>query len=188
MIDFDSLAPKLAANLTGHGARLKFRAHFRTALITTRTVNLAAIASVFAGTAQPAAQDERCRRFLKDCDLPDAERRHFIVALRGVTDAWTLAVDRTNWKFGPMDLHRLVLAIVPQGTAYPVLWFPLEQAGNSHTDERILRPELFLTWLEKEQIATLVADREFSGKDWLEWLTAQHLPLQIRAKANLQAT
>ena len=51
MNDFRSLEQKLAANLTGHGARIKFLARFLTALITTRTVNLAAIASGCAGRA-----------------------------------------------------------------------------------------------------------------------------------------
>lgn len=188
MIDFDSLEQKLAANLTWHGARLKFLARFLTARITTRTVNLAEIASVFAGTAQPDSHYERCRRFLKDFDLPYAELSRFIVALLGVTDGWTLAVDRTNWQFGKTDLNLLVLAIVQQGTAYPVLWFPLDKAGNSHTDERILLLELFLNRFGKEQITTLVADREFIGKDWLAWLTAPGIPFQIRAKANFQAT
>jgi hypothetical protein len=181
------LEQKLAANLDWHGARIKFLARFLTALITTRTVNLAEIASVFAGVAQPASHYERCRRFLKDFDLPYAELAQFIVGLLDV-DTWTLALDRTNWKFGKTDLNLLVLAVVQQGTAYPVVWFPLEKAGNSNTDERILLLELFLTLFEKEQIAALVADREFVGKTWLAWLTAQGIPFQIRAKASFQAT
>ena len=164
MNDFHSLEQKLAANLTWHGAHIKFLAHFLIALITTCTVNLAEIASVFAGCAQPDAHYERCRRFLKDFALPYTEIAQFIVALLGVGSGWTLAVDRTNWKFGKTDLNLLVLAIVHQGTAYPVLWFPLDKAGNSNTDERILLRELFLSLFAKEQVAVLVADREFLGK------------------------
>ena len=58
MNDFHSLEQKLAANLTWHGARIKFLARFLTAFITTRTVNLAEIASVFAGHAQPDSHYE----------------------------------------------------------------------------------------------------------------------------------
>jgi hypothetical protein len=188
MIDFHSLEQKLAANLTWHRARIKFLARFLTALITTRSVNLSQIASVFAGPAQPHSHYERCRRFLKDFDLPYAQIAQFIAALLGVTSGWTLALDRTNWKLGSTDLNLLVLAIVHQGTAYPVLWFPLDKAGNSNTEERILLLELFLALFEKDQIATLVADREFVGKTWLEWLSAQPLPFQLRVKESFQIT
>ncbi len=92
MNDFHSLEQKLAANLDWHGARIKFLARFLTAIITTRTVNLTAIASVFAGRAQPAAHDERCHRFLKDVALPYAQIDHFIVHLLGVE-----AVGRWRW-------------------------------------------------------------------------------------------
>ncbi len=112
MIDFDSLEQKCAANLDWHGARIKFLARFLVALITTRTVNLAAIAQVFAGTAQPDSNYECCRRFLKDFELPYAQIARLIVQLLGVPDGWTLALDRTNWKFGQTDLNLLVLAIV----------------------------------------------------------------------------
>jgi hypothetical protein len=75
----DSLGQKLNANLDWHGARIKFLARFLVALITTRTVNLAQIACVFAGEAQPASHYERCRRFLKDFALPYGELARFIV-------------------------------------------------------------------------------------------------------------
>lgn len=188
MIDFDSLEQKLTANLDWHGARIKFLARFLVALITTRTVNLAQIAQVLSGTAQPDSNYERCRRFLKDFDLPYAQIARFIVSLLGVERGWTLALDRTNWKFGDTDLNFLVLAIVQQGTAYPVLWFPLDKAGNSNTDERLLILALFLNLFEKDRVATLVADREFVGKSWLEWLKENELPFQIRVKESFQVT
>jgi hypothetical protein len=46
MIDFDCLEQKPATNLDWHGAHIKFLSRFLAALITTRTVNLAQIASV----------------------------------------------------------------------------------------------------------------------------------------------
>lgn len=188
MNDFHSLEQKLAANLAWHKARIKFLARFLTALITTRTVNLAQIASVFAGRAQANSHYERCRRFLKDFDLPYAQIAQFIVALLGDSRGWTLALDRTNWKLGRTDLNLLVLAIVHQGTAYPVLWFPLDKAGNSNTEERILILELFLALFAKDQIASFVADREFVGKTWLAWLQEQELPFQLRVKESFQVT
>ena len=188
MNDLHSLEQKLATNLAWHGARIKFLARFMTALLTTRSVNLAQIASVFDGTAQTASHYQTCHRFLKNFDLPLAAIAHFIVRLLGVEQGWTVALDRTNWKFGQTEIKVLMLALVQQGMAYPLLWFSLDKAGNSHTDERILRLELFLSLFAKEQVATLVADREFIGKAWLEWLTAHEIPFQIRVKENCQVT
>lgn len=188
MNDLHSLEQKLAANLDWHGARIKFLARFITALLTTRTVNLAQLANAFAGRAEPASHYQTCHRFLKDFALPFAQIAHFVVRLLGVKGGWTVAIDRTNWKFGQTDLNLLMLAIVHEGIAYPLIWLSLDKAGNSNTDERILLLELFLSLFGKEQVATLVADREFVGKTWLEWLTAQELPFQIRVKENAQVT
>ena len=188
MNDLRLLEQKLIDNLAWHGARIKFRARFLSALITTRSVNLAHLANVFAGRAKPASHYQTCHRFLKDFDLPFAQIARFVVRLLGVENGWTLALDRTNWKFGQTDLNLLMLALVHEGIAYPLLWFSLDKAGNSHTDERILVLELFLSLFTKEQVATLVADREFVGKRWLEWLTEHELPFQIRVKENTQVT
>lgn len=187
MNDFHSFEQKLAANLDWHGARIKFLARFLVALITTRTVNLAHLACVFAGTAQPRSHYERCRRFLKDYELPLAELARFIVAVLGVERGWTLALDRTNWKLGQCELNFLVLAIVHEGTAYPLIWFVLGKAGNSHTDERIMLLEIFLSLFDKGQIACLVADREFVGQRWLAWLREEQIPFQIRVRESEQA-
>ena len=188
MQDFHRLEQKLAANLNWHGARIKFLARFMTALIQTRTVNLAEIATVFAGRAQPLAHEQRCRRFLKDFNLPLGEVAQLIVKLLTAKGDWTLALDRTNWQSRGSEINFLVLAIVVSGLAYPVLWFDLNKAGNSHTDERILLLELFLELFGKERIATLLGDREFVGKQWLQWLREQEIQFELRVKENFIVT
>ena len=188
MNDLHSLEQKLAANLSWHRSRIKFLSRLISALVTTRTINLTEIASVFAGRAQMDSHYKRCQRFLRNFNLPYAEIAHFVIHLLGQEAGWTLALDRTNWKLGKAELNLLVLAIVHRGTAYPFFWFPLDKAGNSHTDERILILELFLGLFQKERLATLVADREFIGKTWLEWLKQQQFPFQIRVKEGFQVT
>jgi len=188
MNEFHSLEQKLASNLDWHRSRIKFLARFMTALLTTRTVNLAELASVFAGRAQIESHYQRCRRFLKDFDLPLAEIAQFVVKLLKLKAGWTLALDRTNWKFGKMNLNLLVLGLVHQGIAYPLIWFSLDKAGNSHTDERILMMELFLSLFEQEPRPTLVADREFVGKAWLEWLKKNDFNFHLRVHENYLVT
>ncbi len=187
MQDFHSLEQKLGANLSWHGARIKFLARFMTALVTTRTVKLVEIATVFGGRAQPLSHEQRCRRFLKDFDLPLGEIARLVVKLLDVKN-WTLVLDRTNWQCRGSEINLLVLAIVVEGLSYPVLWFDLNKAGNSHTDERILLLELFLELFGKARITTLLGDREFVGQQWLQWLRAQELPFEMRVKENFMVT
>lgn len=188
MNDLRRLEQKLASNLDWHGARIKFLARFMSALITTRSVNLAQLAPVFAGRAKPASHYQTCHRFLKNFELPLAQIARFVVRLLGVERGWTLALDRTHWQFAQTDLNLLMLALVHEGIAYPLIWLSLDKAGNSNTEERILLLELFRSLFAKEQVKTLVADREFVGQAWLAWLTAQELPFQIRVKESYRVT
>jgi len=44
---------------------------------------------------------------------------------------YRLAMDRTNWKFGLSNINMLVLAIVYQGVAFPILVQMMPKFGNS---------------------------------------------------------
>ena len=57
----------------------------------------------------------------------------------------------------------------------------MEQAG---TEERIAVLEIFLDLFGKEQIASLVADREFVGRQWLRWLRQHEINFHLRVHAN----
>ena len=85
-------------------------------------------------------------------------------------DKLNLAIDRTNWKFGKENINILTAGIVYKGIAIPFLWTCLPKRGNSNSAERISFMETLLTLIPIEQISTLLADREFIGKDWLPWL------------------
>src|SRR4030095_16417593 len=170
MRDIRSLEQTLAQNLPWHRARIKFVAAFVVALLTVKSVNLVELACAFAVGAKQDSQYKKLQRFFRFFELPYAEIAQLVVKLLGVAGPWTLTLDRTNWQFGQTDLNILLLGIVHQGIAYPLIWIVLPKAGNSHTDERITVMEIFIELFGKEQIAHLLADREFVGKDWLVWL------------------
>ncbi|MEX7495381.1 IS30 family transposase (plasmid) [Acinetobacter baumannii] len=52
-------------------------------------------------------------------------------------DQVQLTLDRTNWKWGKLNINILMLAIVYRGIAIPILWTLLNKRGNSDTKERI---------------------------------------------------
>jgi predicted SPOUT superfamily RNA methylase MTH1 len=57
------------------------------------------------------------------------------------------------------------LAIAYRGTALPVFWSVLDKAGNSHTAERIALLKRFIAVFGVNNIAALLADREFVGEE-----------------------
>jgi len=102
-----------------------------------------------------------------------------------IPEPWTLSIDRTDWQFGDCVFNILMLGVVHDGVAFPLVWCLLDKRGNSNTGERI---ELFNQFLERfgdRQIACLTADREFVGKDWLGYLLQDPLtPFRLRIRAN----
>jgi len=188
MTSIRSLERTLAENVPLNKARINFLAKFLVAVIQVRTVNLTEIASVFPGRAKVASHYKRIQRFLRFFEISYAIIAVLIVALIGVPRPWVLTLDRTNWQLGKTPLNILVLGIVYQGVAIPVLWTILEKKGNSNTPERIALIEEFIDLFGADSILYLCADREFIGKTWFEWLLHKEIDFRIRLRENTQMT
>ena len=50
---------------------------------------------------------------------------------------YTLTMDRTNWKFGEVNINALVLGIAYDHMSFPILFRLLPKRGNSNCKERI---------------------------------------------------
>lgn len=85
-------------------------------------------------------------------------------------ESWILTMDRTNWKFGKVNINFLVLGVAYKGMAIPLFWYLLDKKGNSNHNERSKIIEDFIEVFGLEKIEVLVADREFTGKEWFKWL------------------
>lgn len=75
-------------------------------------------------------------------------------------------MDRTNWKLGITHINFLVLAVVRNDVAIPLLWSLLPKQGNSNTQERQCMMDHFIRLFGVERITYLTADREFRGRKW----------------------
>jgi hypothetical protein len=106
------------------------------------------------------------------------------MTLLAIPGPWTLVMDRTNWQFGRSERNYLVLAVVCNGNAIPLLVKDLARAGNSDTADRIALLERFLALFGRDKVFCLLADREFVGEDWLKWLIANRIPPCIRMRNN----
>jgi Transposase DDE domain len=180
MADIRSLEQTLLENLPWNRARIKFVARFLLALYAVRTVNLSILADAFSGPAQVESHYKRLQRFLRQFEVPYAELAEFVVNLLGVPGPYTLALDRTNWKVGAVDLNILMLSIVYRGAGIPVVWIVLPKAGASDTTERVTVMEIFLDLFGAQNIACLLGDREFVGRAWFGFLKRHRINFQMR--------
>lgn len=57
----------------------------------------------------------------------------------------TLIMDRTNWKFGEVNINILMIGISYKNVAIPLIFKMLDKQGNSHTEERIALIEKFIS-------------------------------------------
>jgi len=180
MTDIRSLEQTLLENLPWNKARIKFVARFLLALYAVQTINLSILANAFSGSAQIESNYKRLQRFLRQFELPYAELAEFVIRLLGVPGPYTLALDRTNWKVGVVDLNILMLSIVYRGVGVPVVWIVLSKAGNSDTSERTTVIEIFLDLFGAHTIACLLGDREFVGREWFRFLKFHRIKFQMR--------
>jgi hypothetical protein len=74
------------------------------------------------------------------------------------------------------------------GIAFPILWISLDKRGNSNTKEWISLIEQFLKLFDVNKIQCIVADREFIGIAWFEYLLNAGLTFRIRIKENILVT
>jgi len=127
----------------------------------------------------------RIRNFLRDFTINEGEFAQALIKASGLKGPYTLALDRTNWKFGALDINFLVLAVVVNHTvAFPIFWTLLPKAGNSNGTERVHILQRFMDSFGVGMIHEITADREFIGKVWVDFLIKNNVPFCIRIKEN----
>jgi Transposase DDE domain len=176
---------KLQAYLAEHFGesrhRLAFMARFILSLITVKTVNLTQLALAFNGQVKSASNYRRIQRFFEQFSFDKQAISQWLIA-QLPKERLVLCLDRTNWKFGKVNINILALGVAYQGTAIGLLWVLLPKFGNSNQAERIELFEQLLSWLPVKRIKVLLADREFIG-----FLIAQKITFHIRLRENMLA-
>ena len=182
-----ALKSVLKQHLSWNEARLTFLSRFLVALLQVRTVCLCDIATAFSGKAQATSKYKRLQRFFRLFEMDFKEIAVFLSRLLPTTELkWVLAMDRTNWKIGKININILVIGVAHMGIAFPLIWATLEKRGNSNTTERIQLIEKFINIFGVERIGALTADREFIGYEWFSWLITKEIPFRIRIKENFK--
>jgi hypothetical protein len=184
MKESNALQAILQEHISWNKARLCFLAHFIVALIKVRTANLTQVALTLNPLVLPASNYRRIQRFLAGFRFDINQIGRILLALLPTDKDFIVTIDRTNWQFGIVPINVLMIGIAWQGLAFPILWQLLPKKGSSCTEERIALMRRFLRIVGSERIRVVVADREFIGHQWLDFLAAQHLPFAIRIRSN----
>jgi Transposase DDE domain len=165
-------------------ARIKFFGLFICALCKVQTVCFEKLAASFDTEVNIDSSLRRIQRFMSDYLLDTNLIARLVYALLPHKPPYRLAMDRTNWKFGSTNINILVLAIVYQGVAFPILIRMMPKFGNSSTSERIELMQRYFDLFGIKSIDCLLADREFVGDQWLGFLNANHVRYHIRIREN----
>ena len=172
------LRPQLS---TWQRARVKFVVLFVLAVIKVGLHSLTELAGAFDNKAQVSSVLRRIRRFLLDFGVDHSLVARLIVSLMDLgAEPWILSLDRTEWKFGKKSINFLVLSIAYKGIAIPVLWAVWNKQGNSDFRIRIVLLQRFIQLFGRDRIKALVADREFVGNDWFNYLSDYQIPYYMR--------
>jgi len=182
----DTLRPHLGLSKD----RVETLALIVVAMVSARTVNLSHLAAERPGTTLVASTYRRLQRFFQYVRLgPDwaAPITAEIAGLRG-SGSWYLALDRTQWRIGSREVNFLVLAAVTRRYRVPLMWTLISSRGNSSTGQRITLMRRYLKLFGVSSIRFLLADREFIGHAWADFLCENNIPFAIRLRGDLRIT
>src|SRR5215212_8134966 len=144
---------------------------------------LSHLACMFPTQAAIGSNYRRLQRFFAQVILDGSQLARVIVRIAGLgSGPWLLALDRTCWTFGRHDVNVLMLAIIRNGIAIPVMWDVLDRAGNSTTAQRSALLSGFCAVFGEAAIAGLIADREVIGTAWMTSLAERDIPFILRIK------
>ncbi len=167
-------------------ASIKLIEQLITGLFYVRDVNLTQLALVIEGKGSNHSRYRKLQRFFSGFNFSYTALAKLLISLAGIeSERWLLAFDRTNWKFGKLDINILVLSICHNGIAIPIMWDMLAKTGASNSNERQKLIDRFLGSFGVEKISSLLGDREFIGDEWMKFLADYKIPFYIRVKKNL---
>lgn len=165
-------------------ARIKAMSLMICALCKVQRVAYTKLASAFDTDATAGSSLRRIQRLIAECVIDTDLIAKLILKLIPVKGPYNLAMDRTNWKYGNTNINILTLGIIYDGMAFPVVYTMMDKRGNSNTRERIKLVNRFKRIAGKDSIAHLMADREFVGKEWFEYLNVCGIHYHIRIREN----
>jgi len=158
------------------------------ALLDVGSGNLSKLSFSVKSKSQQLSVYRRIQRFFSSVKLCDIECAKLIFEILSINreDKLILILDRTYWMRGSIHLNFLYLSIFYKGYGMPVFFKILpDKKGHSGVSDRKELIDKFIQVFGKEQIAYIVADREFDGYEWLTYLKDERISYVQRLKDNI---
>ncbi len=164
--------------------RLKFIELMVRSLIECLELNYVKMSCKMKTKANSSSNYRRIQRFVASFSIGQGVLATWIVGkvCSDEDSRLTLAMDRTNWKFGKSNINYLVLSVCYKRMAIPLFWKLLDKRGNSSSKERIDLIEEFIKVFGSHRIDFILGDREFIGKKWQDWLIEMEIPFYLRIR------
>ncbi len=185
-MDAQSLYNLLYIFFNWHPARIKTFSELIWGIVQSKSVTLKELAIHVSSKGQIKARIAKVERLLLKQAIDYVALGKIILKLLCIAGKIKIAIDRTNWQFGNSNLNFFVAAVVFGNISLPIATLMLDKKGNSATSERKKLIEQILEIIPLEGIEIILADREFVGEEWIEYLTQQKVPFAIRLKKNEQ--
>lgn len=155
-------------------------------LIKVQSVSFVKLAEGFESQCSYDSSYRRIQRFFASFEFSQVIVSRIIFKLLPSKPPYMLCMDRTNWKFGSKNINILMLSICYHGVSIPIFWELLDKRGNSNTEERKNLLMQYFSEFGTGTIEAFMADREFIGKEWAEWLISYKISFHIRIRENMQ--
>jgi hypothetical protein len=166
-------------------ARVKFLVAFITTVCKLQTVNFTKLAQGLGGVTLFDSKLRKIQRFFAEFLIDGDLIAKMIFSLLPGQAPYELCLDRTNWKFGKIDINILTISICYDGVSIPLLWTMLAKRGNSNQKERTELINRFIRLFGVQSIKNILADREFIGDEWIGDLIALQIRFYFRIKENM---
>lgn len=166
-------------------ARVKFLAAIICALLKLQTVCYLKLAQDLSGSAKVESNLRRIQRFFADFWVDNDLIAKIVFSMLPTQSPYRLSMDRTNWKFGTLNINILMISVCYQGVGIPIVWTMLQKRGNSNLKERRELINRYINLFGTDSIESIGADREFIGDEWIADLISKGIHFFIRIKRNM---
>lgn len=166
----------------------KFTACMVCALLSVTGVWHKKIAQTIDGDSLVESTERRIQRFFCNFVIYYHGFSVMLYQLLEIKGRVTVILDRTNWDYGKSHINIFVAAAlyqrigIHQSFAVPLVWEVFDKKGGTNTIERKHLMHRLFRVLGKENIEVVLADREFIGDKWLNFLYAHGIPFIVRIK------
>lgn len=174
----DTLQTALRSAFPMDARRLTVLAALILAMIQARSVVLYTLKNHVQLPGSRTVRYQRLLRFVQFV-IPDSFFPRFALQFLGDRELW-LILDRTNWKLGQANINILLLSAVWNGFSLPLMWSLLPHGGSSAQQTREALVERFLRAFPEVAVCGLLADREFIGRSWFNFLQQHRIAPCIR--------